>query len=219
MRGWGGLISDWLDEIGAKPKPPTVSTDVNRLARELEESINEILKAPEFTDLANSIFQNIMQRQVGIRSTNKGELFGKEVEGGQPTTGTIGGSGEGKGVETIGEEETKGVKEDEKGDAAIERVRRKVRGGIKIGWDSQPENLQEGWIDPGKQVITINMGHPAFKVAEGLSRQIRAEHVLVYHSLRTVVNTMLEEVGSGNSKEAMANILSSWYERYVQVRT
>lgn len=61
------------------------------------------------------------------------------------------------------------------------------------------------------------MGHPAFRVAEGLSIQMRAEHVLVYHTLRTVVNTMMEEVEVEAPKEAMAKILSSWYERNIRV--
>lgn len=100
----GKVFSDWLDEIGAKPRPPTVSTDLDRLSGELERTINEILKTPEFTDLANNIFQNITQRIVGIRS-RRGELSGREAEGTQPTKGTIGGSGEGEGVTTIGEEE------------------------------------------------------------------------------------------------------------------
>lgn len=213
----GRVFSNWLDEIGAKPRPPTVSTDLDRLSSELERTVNEILKMPELTDLANSIFQNITQRIVGIRST-RGELSGIEVEGTQLTTGTLGGSGEGEGVETIGDEGGRGVVEEEGEDTPIERVRRRVRGGIKIGWDNQPENLLEGWIDPGKQAITVNMGHSAFKVAEGLSQQIRAEHVLVYHTLRTVVSTMLEEAGVEAPKKAMANILSEWYERYIGVK-
>jgi len=214
----GKLFSDWLDEIGAKPSPPSVSPDVDRLVEELEKSINEILKTPEFTDLANSIFQNITQRIVGIRSMS-GTISGTEVEGGQLTSGTIGGRGEGEGIETLGDDEGRGTIEDENGTAPIERVRRRVRGGIKIGLDYQPENLLEGWIDPGRQVITINMGHPAYKVAEGLSIQMRAEHVVVYHILRTVVNTMVEEVGSEEPKEAMAKILSRWYEHNISGRT
>lgn len=212
----GKLFSDWLDEIGAKPKPPSVSTDMDSLARELEDSINEILKTPELRDLANRIFQNITHRDVEIRNST-GNLTGMEAEGTQSTTGTMGGGGVGGGVRTAGEEEGRRIVEDASSDTPIERVRRRVRGGIKIGWENQPDNFQEGWIDPGRQVITINMGHPAFKVAEGLSKQIRAEHVLVYHILRTVVNTMVEEVGSKDSKETtIGKMLSKWYQHFIE---
>jgi len=211
----GRLFSDWLDEIGAKPKLPAAPTDLDRMARELEKSINEVLKMPELADLANTIFQNVMQRAVAIRS-GKGELLGTEEEGKQETTGTLGGPGGGKGVDTRGEEEGMGIVEDESGVTPIERVRRRVRGGIKIGYAEQPENPLEGWIDPGKQTIIINREHPAWKVADGLTIQARDERVRVYHTLRVVFSTLVEEVRIESPKETLAKLFSCWYSCWIK---
>jgi len=212
----GRLFSEWLDEIGAKPSLTTVSTDLDRMSRELERSINKILKMPELADLANTIFQNIIQRTVAIQS-QKGELLGTEMEGKQETTGTLGGLAEGKGVDTIGEEEGKGIVEDESGITPIERVRRRIRGGIKIGYDDQqPENSLEGWIDPGKQAIIVNTEHPAWKVADGLTLQARDERVRVYHTLRTVFAILVEEGGIESPKETLAKLFSCWYNSFIK---
>ncbi|MEM2914423.1 MAG: ATP-binding protein [Candidatus Bathyarchaeia archaeon] len=213
----GQLLSDWLDEIGAKPKLLPVPSNLERMSRELEKTINDILSMPEFSSLANMIFQNIVRRTVAIKSV-KGELVGLEVEGHQETTGTLGGPGEGKGLYTIGDEEGRGVVESESGSTPIERVRRRVRGGIKIGFDEQPINNHEGWLDLGNQVIIINTGHPAWKIAEGLSILGRAEHVMVYHILRTVLNVLVEEAGiekETQAKEIQAKLLFQWYDSYI----
>jgi len=186
------------------------------MSRELEKSINQILKMPEFADLANTIFQNIIQRTVAIRSA-VGELRGAEMEGKQETTGTLSGLGEGKGVDTIGEEEGKGMTEDESGLTPIERVRRRVRGLVRIGYDEQPANSLEGWIDPGQQAIIINKGHPAWRVADGLTLQARDERVRVYHVLRTVFTIMVEEVGIESPKETIAKLFSCWYDSCIGV--
>jgi len=211
----GRVLSEWLDEIGAKPKLSTIPTDLDRMSRELEKSINQVLKMPEFADLANTIFQNIIRRSVAIRS-EKGELTGSEMEGRQTTTGTLVGPSEGKGVGTIGEDVGKGVIEDESGLSPIERVRRRVRGGVKIGYDEKPEDSAEGWVDPGKQVVIINRGHPAWKVADGLTFQARDERVRVYHVLRTVFATLVEEGGIESPKETLKKLFSCWYDSCIR---
>jgi hypothetical protein len=210
----GQLLSDWLDEIGAKPTLPTVPRDLESMSRELERSINRILRLPELADIANIIFQNIMQRTVAIKSQS-GELQGSETEGKQATTGTLGGTGEGRGVDTIGEEDGKGTVEDESGLTPIERVRRRLRGGVRIGYDDQPRNSLEGWIDPGKPAIIINTGHPAWKVAEGLTMQARDERVRVYHTLRVVFATLVDEGGVDSPKETIAKLFSCWYDSWI----
>jgi hypothetical protein len=215
FQGKMGLIfSDWLDEIGSKPKLPP--SDLDDMTRELENSINKILKLPELTDLANTIFQNMIQRTTAVHS-EVGEQLGTEMEGSQTTTGTLGGSQEGEGVETIGNGEGKGIVEDENGITPIERVRRRIRGGIKIGYDERPEDYLEGWIDPGKQTIIINRAHPAWKVAEGLTLQARDERVRVYHTLRTVFVTLVEEAGTQSPKDTLAKLFSCWYDSWVKV--
>jgi hypothetical protein len=211
----GRVLSEWLDEIGAKPGIPPVSTDLGRMSRELEKSINQVLKMPEFSDLANSLFQNILQRAVAIQSA-VGELKGTEMEGKQKTTGTLGGSGEGRGVDTVGNDEGKGIVEDDSGLTPIERVRRRVRSLIRIGYDEQPGNQLEGWIDPGRAAIIINTGHAAWKVADGLTLQAKDERVRVYHVLRTVFVTLVEEGGIESPREALAKLFSSWYDSCIK---
>jgi hypothetical protein len=214
----GRVLSEWLNKIGARLRPPTVPTDLDRMSRELERSINDVLRLPEFTDLANTIFQNIMRRTVGIRS-ERGEFAGTEVEGSQRTTGILDGLSEGGGIDMIGEEEGTGIIEDESGATPIERVRRRVKGGIRIGYDDRPEDPSEGWVgvDPQTQrnAIIINKGHPAWKVAEGLTLQAHAEHVRVYHVLRSVVTALIEESGIENPKEVARKLFSKWYEHYI----
>jgi hypothetical protein len=212
----GQVISNWLDEIGAKPIIPKLPTDLESMSRELEKSINKILSLPELAELANTIFQNIMQRTLAIRSQT-GEFQGTEIEGKQLTTGTLGGPSEGQGVTTLGNEEGKGIVEQPGGLSPIERVQRRVRGGIKVGFDERPENSSEGWIDPGKQVIVINTGHPAWKIADGLTLEARDERVRVYHTLRTVFMTLVEEAAVESPKETLAKLFSCWYDSCVRV--
>lgn len=71
------------------------------------------------------------------------------------------------------------------------------------------ENPSEGWIDPGKQAIIINMGHPAWKVADGLTLQARDERVRVYHVLRTAFVTLVEE-GVESPKDTLQKLFSYW---------
>jgi hypothetical protein len=213
----GQVFSSWLDEIGAKPRPPPVS-DLDEMTKELERSVNEILKMPELTDLANTIFQNIIQRTTAVKS-EKAEATGSQIEGSQITTGTIGGQDEGKGVATIGDEPGMGIAEDVSGIDPIERVQRRIRSGIKIGYDERsdpPQNSLEGWIDPGRQTIIINQGHPAWKVADGLTLQARDERVRVYHTLRTVFATLVEEAGMEAPKETLAKLFSCWHNRWIK---
>lgn len=214
------VLFEWLDKIGARPKPPKIDLTEDRSTRELEKSINEILKMPEFRELTENIFQNLIKRRVAIRSI-KGNEMGSLTDGMQKTTGTLGGPGSGERVETEGPEEGKGYREDEKGDEPIERVRRRVRAGIHIGCDNKPNELQEAWvgIDPhtGREGVIINTGHPAWKVADGLSFQGKAEHVRIYHILRTVITTLVEESGVENPKKIIANILDRWFKEYVRV--
>jgi len=211
----GRLLSDWLNEIGAKPRPPPMPTDMDRMSREIEKSINDVLKMPELADFANKIFQNMIQRAVAIQNP-AGELSGTLTEGAQQTAGTLGGPTEGKGVPTVGDDEGRGIVEDDSGQTPIERARRRVRGGIRIGYDEQPANLSEAWIDPGKPAIIINTGHPAWKVADGLTLQARDERVRVYHILRSVFNTLAEEGGPETTKESLAKLFSCWCSSYLR---
>jgi len=198
----GKFIGDWLDEIGAKAKPPEISEDTQGMTKTVEEKVNEILKLPEFKDLAGKFFQNIIQKQISIKR-QRDELKGKSVEGGQKVGGTLGGLGGGEGVITKGDEEEKGVEEDEKGADPIERVRRKMRGGIKISFAEEPANVLEGWIDLSTPAVIINVEHPAYKIAGKLGTTSKK-----YHFFRTVFAALAEETDQENSKKIMADLFS-----------
>lgn len=205
----GKIFSEWLTEINAKPQTPKVSEDLKNMAEMLEKSINEILKNPLFNELAKDIFQNILKKTVSIRSA-KGDALGVFTDEKQITSGTIGGGGEGGGVPTLGDEGGQGVdekldKEDEKPkkETPIEKVKRRVKGGIKIGFDEKPEELKEAWIDPAQAVIIINTAHPAFLTAYALSSES-------YHTMRCIILELLEEAGVESPKETMYDFFATW---------
>jgi hypothetical protein len=211
----GLILSRWLDEIGAKPSTQVKSTDMERMSREIEKSINKVLKMPQFASLANTLFQNIIQRNIAIKS-KLGTLAGAETDGMQKIKGTIGNQGNGGGVSTFGDQEGKGAMEVDSGSTPVERIQRRVRGLFKIGFDEKPDNVQEGWIDPGQRAVTVNTGHPAWKIADGLTLQARDERVRVYHIVRTVFSTLIDESGLESPKETLAKLFSSWYNSCIK---
>jgi hypothetical protein len=205
----GKIFSEWLTEINAKPQTPKVSEDLQNMAEMLEKSINEILKNPLFNKLAKDIFQNLLKKTVSIKSA-KGEALGILTDKQQLTSGTMGGEGEGGGVPTSGDQEGAGVEEKPEGkeeepekDTPIEKVKRRVKGGIKIGFDEKPEELKEAWIDPAQAVIIINTAHPAFLTAYALKSES-------YHMMRCIIVELLEEAGVENPKETMHDFFSTW---------
>ena len=208
------LFSNWLEEIGDKIVPPEVSPDTSGMIRELEKSINKVLlDSPELVELANTFFQNITRRLTAIRN-ERGNLLGKEVEGSQRVPGTLGGETRGWGVQTIGSGEGKGTIEDDSGEIRITRVRRRMRSGIKIGFLEKPDDPSEGWLDVASQTITINTGHPAYKIACGLCLEMRAYHVWIYHLLRVIIKIISKEVS--DEKSSLENkILAEWYKNFI----
>lgn len=206
----GVEFSRWLEEIGAKPTLPEVSSDISNIVKDLERSINNVLmNTPELLSLANSIFQNIMKRSTVIRSES-GEIRAEEVEGSQKVPGTLKGPSKGAGVETVGPEEGTGLIENEFGDIKAETVKRRMKSGIKIGFFEKSDDPNEGWIDPASQTITINAGHPAYKIACGLSIEGRVSHVWVYHVLRVVIKVLSKE--TEEHPELVENkILLQWF--------
>jgi len=211
-------FSKWLEEIGAKPALPEVSSDISRIVKELERSINNLLtNTPELLNLANSIFQNIMKRSTVIKS-DVGGVMGEEAEGLQKISGTLTGPSQGAGVETIGPEEGTGIIESDLGDIKAERVRRRMKSGVKIGFFEKPDDQNEGWIDPASQTITINAGHPAYKIACGLSIEGQVFSVWVYHVLRVVIKVLSKEAEE-NSEVVENKILLQWFNHSIDEQT
>lgn len=194
----GNFIGNWLEKIGAKPKPPKVSKSLKELSQIVEETVNKLLKLPEFSEIANRLFQSYLRKTVVIKS-EKGIDLGKNISGVQKISGTLGGATSGGKVPTIGNDEGEGVQEDEAGDIPIERVRRRVKGGIRIMYDDKPENFLEGWIDPSLQAVVINTGHPAWRIANEFKSQ-------VYHLLRVVFTVLAEEINVEEPKKVIANL-------------
>ncbi len=209
------VFSQWLDEIGAKPTKALAENDLEKMSEEIEKSINKVLKQPEFESIANALFQNIIQRNVAIKS-NSSELMGAEIDGTQESTSTHGGGESGEGTFTFGEEEGTGFVEDPTGKTPVENVRRRVRGLVKLGFEEKPTDVSEGWTDPAQKAIIINIGHPAWKIADELTLQSKSEHVRVYHIIRTVFSTLVEEVATEMPKETLSKLFSSWYNSCIK---
>jgi hypothetical protein len=138
----GKVVGTWLDEIGAKAKLTEPSDDLSSLSQEIEKTVNELLKLPEFTEIANKLFQNIMEKNVVIRSES-GEVKGIEQEGGQITKGSLGSSNKGDGLTTLGPNDNMGILENDQGEAPLERLRRRVKGGIKISFIENLTNCRK----------------------------------------------------------------------------
>ena len=207
----GRALGAWLNEIGAKVKLPEPSKDLNSLSHEIENKINELLKQPQFSEIANKLFQNLMLKSVAIGS-DSGTLRGIEQEGGQSVNGTLGTSDTGDGVLTSGPDDKSGVIEKDQGDLPIERIRRRAKGGIKISMAVQPDELKEAWIDPLTQTITINQGHPSWKVAEKLNRKTKSENVTSYHMLRSIFKLLADEAGVESPEKTESELFQGLME-------
>ena len=204
------VLGEWLDEIGAKAKLPEPSENLDSLSQKIEKNINELLKKPEFSEIANKLFQNLMYRSVSIKS-DSGTLKGIEQNGGQLIKGTIGSLNSGEGVPTSGPDDIKGIIESDQGKLPIERIRRRARSGIKISYIDNPDEVSEAWIDPSTQTITINQGHPSWKVAEKLNPN-KNENVTFYHMLRSIFKLLAKEAGMEPPEETVKELFQGLIE-------
>jgi hypothetical protein len=142
--------------------------------------------------------------------------MGTETNGSQETAGTAGGQGTGEGTTTLGDEVGIGFVEDPGGATPVDKVQRRVRGLVKIGFEEKTDDMLEGWTDPAQKAIIVNIGHPAWKIASALTLQAKGEHVIVYHILRTVFSTLVDEVAAETPKEILAKLFSSWYNSCIK---
>jgi hypothetical protein len=190
----GARFSDWLEKCGELSKLER-DTDLEALAAELGKDLNRVFARPEIRALGLDLFQALAARKVAIRNES-GEQKVKETDGSQTTTGTMGGSGEGAGVPTEGDEPGKGVRTDSSGDLpAVERTRR-TRGGVNIAYVSQPDRPERAWADPGLAAILINQAHPAFQCADGLSS-------IPYYTAECCFTVVSESIESPEERDAI----------------
>jgi hypothetical protein len=110
-----------------------------------------------------------------------------------------------------------GILENDQGEETVERLRRRVKGGIKISYVVNPDELQEAWIDPSTQTVTVNQGHSSWKVAEKLN-SAKSEQVTFYHMLRSVFRVLVEEAGVESPDKTIRDLFKSLYERLSSAR-
>jgi hypothetical protein len=168
-------MNSWLSEIGAieERRLEQPDADLKSLCEDMEREVNKLLKDPAF-----SAYNPFLQRQAKevLISSDQGPISAGQTEGVQTTTGNLGGSGTGEGVEVTGPEEGKSLSQMPTGPESAEPMIRRVRHGIAINLDSQPGNPQEYWLRP--EALVINTGHPVSIKSEKWGYTSWAQHVL-----------------------------------------
>lgn len=178
-------LSSWLSKVGAVMERPLTELDpgFKKLSKTIEKEINKLLKDPTFS--VYNPFLRKQSRSVLIK-TEIGTVPGEEIEGVQETKGTIGGEGIGHGVDVLGPDKGKSIRESEKGEETGTAVRRRVRYGIAINLEDNPDNPKEVWLTP--QAIVINIGHPV-----SLKSGVLGYPAWVQHVLKCVFLILLEQ--------------------------
>lgn len=184
----GRIFSEWLSEVGHMEKVE-VDKDLEELAQELQDQINGIFKLPEIRELDLDLFQNITRRLSAIQDPS-GLDKGVVTDGQQTVAGTMGGSQEGEGVPTYGDEAGAGVKVKAEGDKDVTQRERRLRGGIRISYNAHPDRLERAWPDPGLMAIVINTANPAFRCADFFEEK---RFYTVDECLKVVCETIPEE--------------------------
>lgn len=168
-------MNSWLSEINAieERHAEQPDADLKSLCEDVVEEINKLLKDPIF-----SAYNPFLQRQPKevLLPSSEGPTNAEQATGAQTTTGTLGGPGEGEGVNVTGPEEDMSLSQSPAGQEAAETVIRRVRHGIAINLDSQPDNPREYWLNP--EAIVVNTGHPVSVKSEKWGYTSWAQHVL-----------------------------------------
>ncbi len=169
------LMGNWLEEIGAMEERSVTEIDpgLEMLCKKLETEINRLLRDPFFSNY--NPFLKPQSRPTLIESSI-GETAGQEVEGTQKTEGTLGGPGNGQGVDVAGLETGKSIIESESGAKLGVLTPRRVRHGIAINLKDEAANSKESWLTP--EAIVINTGHPVFMKSQVLGNAAETQHIL-----------------------------------------
>jgi hypothetical protein len=61
--------------------------------------------------------------------------------------------------------------------------------------------------------VTLNYGHPSWKVAEKLNVEAKSELVTAYHMLRSIFRLLAEEAGVESPDKTIRDLFQSLYER------
>lgn len=188
----------WLQKIGAYQKPTgeAPKSELLMLRKEVEQTLAKIFKEPLIAK-----YNPFMAKRTSTLAipTDAGAISIVAGEGAQTTEGSIGGQGEGAGIEVHGPEQGSGIRESSEGKEKGERVPRTVRNSISIGYKNEPDNPSECWFTP--EAILINTAHPTFLRCQDLG--YTAEKL---HLLRCVFMTLIENNPPNTIKEAFDDL-------------
>ena len=198
-------FSSWLSKVGAVVDRPLTELDpgFRKLSKTIEKEINKLLKDPIFSGY--NPFLRKQRRSVLIK-TEAGAVPGEEIEGIQKTKGTIGGEGIGHGVDVLGPDQGKSLLQSEKGEETGTIVRRRIRYGIAIHLEDNPDSPKEAWLTP--QAIVINIGHPV-----SLKCSVSGYPAWVQHVLKCVFLVLLEQ-NPPQTFNATVDKLSEFYLKW-----
>jgi hypothetical protein len=190
-RLWGSFrqkaydaFGDWLESIDALDNQPMNEIDpkLESVCKSIETEINKLLRDPYF--LGYNPFLKAQSRNTLIKSPS-GEITAEYALGSQTTEGTLGGSGDGQGVDVIGPDVGGGLIPSENGPETDVPAIRRVRHGIAINFKDEPTNPKESWLT--SEAIVVNKGHPIFTKCSVIGYPAQQQHIL-----RCVFFTLLE---------------------------
>ena len=192
------VFKEWLQKIGAyqKPREEAPESELLYIRRVVEKTLTEIFK--ESSIAKYNPFMAKRRRDV-VMPDDTGAISIVTGEGAQTTKGTIGGQGEGAGINIDGPEHGSGVRESSEGTEKGERVPRTVRNSINIGYRAEPDNPSECWFTP--EAIIINTAHPTF-----LKCQSMGYGTEMMHLLRCVFMALIEHNPPNTIKEAFDDL-------------
>src|SRR5206468_4050421 len=143
------------------------------------------------------LFQALNRKIAAIKDPT-GESLGTEVDGSQKTTGTYGGTGEGNGVVTEGDDPGTGIRADPAGELPVKERARRLRGGIRILYHPYPDKAERAWVDPGVPAVVINTAHDAFKCAD-------AQDTLPFYTIDNCFDVVTETLEDPKSRQESLN--------------
>jgi hypothetical protein len=202
-----GAFGNWLESISAIEEKPITEMDpkLESVCKSLEKEINKLLRDPFF--VGYNPFLKTQSHATLIKSPS-GDIKAEEAPGAQSTEGTLGGLGEGHGVNVLGPNSGSGLVKSENGSNTGATAVRRVRHGIAINLKDEPTNPKESWLT--SEAIVINTGHHVFTKCSVMGHPAETQHIL-----RCVFFTLLEH----NPPQSFSETLEKLREFYLRWST
>jgi hypothetical protein len=201
----GKEFTDWLQAIGRYERAET-DRALSKMAKEIQEDLNRVLKLPEIRGLNLDLYQNLTRRLAGIADAH-GDALGSEVQGQQQVAGTIGGEGEGGGVPAPGDEPGASLEVSPEGATPAAQRERQVHSGLQIAYVDAPGQRERAWPDAGLRAIAINKANPAFRCADKLGN---TPFYTIDACLQVLCDTMEDE-------DQRAQTLEKLFQGYLKI--